>query len=571
MKPLIMIAILLSLVSQASAATTPASPTRLRITSKDGNLAPVITGVPSKVAIAGSSYSFTPSASDPEGRPLKFIATNLPAWATLDPVTGKLSGVPAASDVGVYKEIEIAVSDGVLTNWYDKFTIEVVTSAIYVSTIGDDLNAGRTPDRPFKTVQKAADVAVGGDTIFLREGVYGGGMIRRPGTAAAWITLKPYPDEKAVIDGSLNDPRYPDTTLYFYNVTCDPYNSNYTVPCQAAYWAIDGLEVRGGRMYVIKIDQRFVKLVNNDLHGSPNDIIKVVKTGDDVTIVNNKIHDNAAVPGANAQAVDIVGADRAYVSNNHVYNIPSVGMFAKGNARDAIFESNVVENIYDRGIMLGQSTDAKSLIDGPYECYDCIARNNIVKNAQVGCFGISSAKNSMVYNNTCYMAAARGQAAIYLSKESEIGTRNCGVDIRNNIIHTAAATKRPVIKVGYQGMHSGIATTSDPAERCLDGFATLTVDNNVYWNESSNPSDVTFLWEDIGFYSPVDVTKWKTKTGRDTNSKIADPLFTDTATLAVKPDSPAVDAGVPLPQVTNDFELKSRPLGLRPDIGAYEQ
>lgn len=553
---------------------TPEIPKKSSVVSAYGKYAPVISGVPVKVILVGSSYSFIPEASDPdsESSSLTFNIINCPSWAVFDPKTGILSGKPSVSDIGTYKNIIISAKDASLTNSIDSFTIEVVTSAIYVSNTGNDTNDGRTLDKPLKTIQKAADIVLPGDTIFVRRGTHAGGIIRRAGLSAGWITLKPYPDEKVIVDASLNDIKYLDNAIYFYNKSCDPYDITYTVPCQAAYWIIEGLEIRGGNLYVVKIDQRFVQLRNNNMYGSKNDIVKVVKTADDVTITNNQIHDNNAVNGFNAQAVDIVGADRVYVGHNHIYNIPSVGMFAKGNARNAVFENNFMENIYDRGIMLGQSTDTKSLVDGPYECYDCIARNNIIKNAGYGCFGVSGASNAMIYNNTCYMAAATGQAAIYLSRESEIATRSCGVDIRNNIIHVASASSRAAIKVGYQGMHNGVATALDPAERCPGGFNTLTIDNNIYWNESNNPSSATFLWEDIGIYSPTSFANWKVKTGKDGNSRIADPQFVDVTkgNYDVKTSSPSIDSGVSLPNVTLDYNMNPRPKGLSTDIGAFE-
>lgn len=76
------------------------------------NSAPKISGTPVKAVSAGNAYSFTPTASDANGDKLAFSIANKPAWATFSTTTGKLSGTPTASQVGVYGNIAIKVSDG---------------------------------------------------------------------------------------------------------------------------------------------------------------------------------------------------------------------------------------------------------------------------------------------------------------------------------------------------------------------------------------------------------------------------------------------------------------------------
>src|SRR5688572_27465840 len=65
-----------------------------------GNHPPTISGVPATVAVIDDFYSFTPSAQDPERRPLTFSISNKPAWASFSANTGKLSGMPESSQIG---------------------------------------------------------------------------------------------------------------------------------------------------------------------------------------------------------------------------------------------------------------------------------------------------------------------------------------------------------------------------------------------------------------------------------------------------------------------------------------
>jgi len=76
------------------------------------NGTPSISGFPKSAIKIGDSYSFTPSASDPDGDPLTFSISRKPQWATFDSATGRLSGQVLLGDVGVYDKVRIAVSDG---------------------------------------------------------------------------------------------------------------------------------------------------------------------------------------------------------------------------------------------------------------------------------------------------------------------------------------------------------------------------------------------------------------------------------------------------------------------------
>ncbi|HZL96238.1 MAG TPA: putative Ig domain-containing protein, partial [Vicinamibacterales bacterium] len=78
----------------------------------DGNRAPMIAGTPATSVALGATYSFIPSAADPDGDPLIFGIDGKPAWATFSTSTGQLSGTPAPVDVGVNRRVVLWVSDG---------------------------------------------------------------------------------------------------------------------------------------------------------------------------------------------------------------------------------------------------------------------------------------------------------------------------------------------------------------------------------------------------------------------------------------------------------------------------
>jgi len=87
---------------------------------------PTISGSPRTTTPATMSYQFIPTASDPDGDALTFQITNRPSWAAFDPTTGRLSGVPAMTTMGMtYSGIVISVSDGARSNSLAPFSIQV--------------------------------------------------------------------------------------------------------------------------------------------------------------------------------------------------------------------------------------------------------------------------------------------------------------------------------------------------------------------------------------------------------------------------------------------------------------
>lgn len=89
------------------------------------NRAPTISGSPATSVTVGYTYSFRPTASDPDGNTLGFSILNRPSWATFNTSTGQLSGAPTSSNVGTYSNVTIKVSDGTTTVALPAFAITV--------------------------------------------------------------------------------------------------------------------------------------------------------------------------------------------------------------------------------------------------------------------------------------------------------------------------------------------------------------------------------------------------------------------------------------------------------------
>ncbi len=90
------------------------------------NTPPTISGSPTLTLVAGTAYSFTPTATDPNtGDILTFSIVNRPDWADFNFANGRLFGTPPSALT--YSNIQIFVSDGPSTVSLPAFTITVTT------------------------------------------------------------------------------------------------------------------------------------------------------------------------------------------------------------------------------------------------------------------------------------------------------------------------------------------------------------------------------------------------------------------------------------------------------------
>lgn len=100
-----------------------------------GNNPPTISGAPSAGIKIGDTYSFQPSASDPDGDTLTFSIQNKPPWATFDTGNGRLSGTARLGDIGTYENIAVSVSDGEMATQLPQFSIRVVQQGTGTATL----------------------------------------------------------------------------------------------------------------------------------------------------------------------------------------------------------------------------------------------------------------------------------------------------------------------------------------------------------------------------------------------------------------------------------------------------
>ncbi len=91
------------------------------------NSPPTLTGESPLSIGVDEEYNFLPIANDSDSSTLSFAIQNKPDWMVFDHQTGRLNGIPRESDVAVYQDIVISVSDEVTHVNFPAFSITVNT------------------------------------------------------------------------------------------------------------------------------------------------------------------------------------------------------------------------------------------------------------------------------------------------------------------------------------------------------------------------------------------------------------------------------------------------------------
>ncbi|MFT5705382.1 MAG: streptogramin lyase [Shewanella sp.] len=114
---------------------------------KPVNDLPEISGSPTTEILEGDIYHFTPIITDVDGDELKVSVQNLPAWLVFDLQTLTLTGIPVFTDVGLFQDIRLTVSDTLLSAILPPFNITVIAKDSDGDGIadGDELLCGLDP------------------------------------------------------------------------------------------------------------------------------------------------------------------------------------------------------------------------------------------------------------------------------------------------------------------------------------------------------------------------------------------------------------------------------------------
>ena len=453
-------------------------------------------------------------------------------------------------------------------------------TGLYVSPDGSDGNTGSI-NNPLRNINTALSKVQPGDTVFVRNGTYSEKIVfPKSGRLDKYITLKVYPGEKAIIDGTTLSITGKEALVTVRNNSFiivegfDVCNYKSTTP-----WVnINGILVDQGSKNIQIKKNRIYNIEHNvkPEDGRSGHGIEIIGNTDvmmkNILVEENEIHDcntgyseNLTINGYvdsfiirknkiyNAENIGIDAAggyaantNPAYnyarnglISENELYNIDmstgpiggghghgAIGIYVDG-ARNIIVERNKIHEC-DRGIGIVSENDA-------YPTSNCLVRNNFVYNGwRTGIYlggylnyTSGGTNDCYVVNNTLYYNNRELGAFGEIEGEIRLTERCNNNVIKNNIVY-ARPTDVFVHKYTTTGTNN-------------------IIDNNLYYTTGA----AKWIWNGTEY---TDFAAWKTACGGDAGSSFGiDPLLLSTSLpdLHIQTSSPAKNTGVVISAAIN--------------------
>lgn len=248
--------------------------------------------------------------------------------------------------------------------------------AYYVSKTGSsDTYDGLSPTwssglhGPWATIQHAVDIAVAGDVIYLRGGIYNEAVrMVRSGTAGHPITLTNYNGEVAIIDGT--GAPCPDWggLINLWNVAGTVGYSYFTIS-NLTIQNSDGVGIRASGFTVaapnhdIIIDHcNFYNIAENALLFWEDE----VPTNGHIEniVVTNCIFDNIQTSVTAGESVTFVGCKNVLIQNNTLTRCHTTCMDICTNSEDVTIDNNDFETSYVRDFSSGLYLDGSQKSGG---------------------------------------------------------------------------------------------------------------------------------------------------------------------------------------------------------------
>lgn len=416
-------------------------------------------------------------------------------------------------------------------------------TTFYVDGIkGSDLNSG-TQAQPWQTIQKAADIVSAGNTVIVESGNYPERVrVVRSGVSESPITFQA--EGRVVMEGFTVKADH--VTIKDFEITNTPDNETDGVGIfvQGSYCDLENNYIhyatRGGITLFdetgIPIQTSNCTVRNNRLYRNAHHGIEV--SGETHLIEGNEIwgtiqyHPNwiNPPPSADADGIRFFGSGHIFrgnfihdISLNDPYNLdPHIDAFQTWGNPDGTDVTNNI--IFEKNIISLQEGAVGWQIEGAI--HDLIIRNNKVEAHDAGIRGYAgtgSPHNLFIANNIFIGRLSVSPVGITI-------TNAINVTFNNNII-------------------------LDQTFKTLDisGEGNDVAYNLAYNRDGSIPPAPNAL--------PLINSLWG-----------IDPLFTDSWIMDyhLQTASPAINAGVPLTYVNEDFDGIVRPQGAGYDIGPFE-
>jgi parallel beta helix pectate lyase-like protein/Big-like domain-containing protein len=456
---------------------------------------------------------------------------------------------------------------------------------------GDDANDGLSPSTAWRTLGKANQSVIAGDTVLLR-GTFVGQVIRpmTPGTADRPVTFRSAPGTTAVLDGGLFQ-----TVVWLDQASAQ------------SYIIVDGVSMRTTRPAAVFLTQGAHHNVvrNSDLasvniriiDGTSDNLIEanvIANVGSEATnegdsiwigngasrnrILNNRLtnagHSLIQIGGDLPTDADALGN---VVANNVLSNRWATPLILSWRARQTLVEGNRISDGARNGVL----TPRPGIQIAASE--NIIRYNEVFENAGAGLhLGgyvfkdiAQDSIDNQIYHNVFYAngtaAAANGAAGIAAGAgQSGVGVlifEQDGRTVRDNLIANNVFFRNrgfPFDGVIYSVVIDHFSAPTAWPEGSLNGNR---IWSNILLREPGSEGTLAILrvrGPNQGGNVGYTLAQFEALYAGAANNLEADPRFTDEANrqFALQAGSPAIDQGVIIPGVP--FQ------GTAPDIGVFE-
>lgn len=385
---------------------------------------------------------------------------------------------------------------------------------------GSDMNAG-TQAAPFATIQKAADIAIAGDTIIVTPGTFAGVKFTTSGTAALPITLQGQEGAIIASPGPLNVNLAGVWLSRVQHVVVE----NLEIKDVAGIGvAVAGPSETGGILINVIVRDNFIH--DTDFGGVG--ITGVVGC----TVTNNVITACDGLAGINGNS----GSDSLSISRNTISGCPLGGIRLSTTTSDvstlqqAVIDSNLLFENGSGGISAIFLESVRNSLIVNNLLYDNLADGIEINDTTSQTF----ADANQVFNNTIVQPVGGGFPIAILNGST-------GNAVLNNILlHTGGAGSIEIDTASLENMQSDY--------------------NNLFGPISLDNASISLAaWQGLGFES-------------NSISFAGGDLFVNQAAenFDLKPTSEAIDEGRFVTGATLDIRGVPRPQGTSFDIGAYE-
>ncbi len=443
----------------------------------------------------------------------------------------------------------------------------VSSVSYYVSTTGNDSGTGTTLSAPFKTIQKALDVAGPGSDIFVRGGVYNERLLwTNSGTINNDVVLRNYGSEIVYLDGttpSAQDAMIIVNSKSFLTIKGIQIRNNYRPFAKGIYVFGSGsnISIQNCKIYNIGWSTNKTIVPSNTDQANP---LVVVGTGATaykaIYISGTEIYN--CVTGYSESLTLVGNVDGFLINKNNVHDNTNIGIDVAGHytytgapatvnqARNGTISDNTVTNCVSLvAISAGIYSDGASNVT--------IERNKLTGNGcgiSLGCENPSNlsseieVKDNLIYNN---------RTAGIIIGANAFGSKVTQAVVTNNTFFKNYSVGGYGGEIHYQNAdgvifkNNIVQSASNVAVIALSGYTTvnLNMNYNMYYTLSGSSGSITFDWGGInggGYYS---LANFIAGTGLDANSNYYNPLFVSSTlpnpNLHISSTSPAINSGDP--------------------------